>query len=310
DRAAEAARRLPARRVPAGEGRDRHDRRPPAAARQAPRHPLPPAGAARRQRGVTLLSDVVRTSTQVSGTPSRLAKVRELADCLGRLEPDEIRVAIPYLSGEIRQGRLSLGYASLQAARTRAAIAATLTIRDVDQTFDELKAVKGKGTAARREKRLAQLFERATAEEQDFLARLIVGELRQGALEGVVLEAVAAAAELPAVEVRRAASVAGGIAQVAEAALTGGATALERFSIRLMQPVLPMLAQPAQDVEAALAALGTAILEWKLDGARVQVHKSGDEVRGFTRNLNEVTAAVPEIVAAARAVTARSLILD
>jgi DNA ligase-1 len=125
-----------------------------------------------------------------------------------------------------------------------------------------------------------------------------------------MLEAVAAAAELPAAEVRRAASVAGGIAQVAEAALTGGATALERFSIRLMQPVLPMLAQPAQDIEAALAALGTAILEWKLDGARVQVHKSGDEVRVFTRNLNEVTAAVPEIVAAARAVTARSLILD
>ena len=259
---------------------------------------------------MTLLSDVVRTSTQVSGTPSRLAKVRELADCLGRLEPDEIRVAIPYLSGEIRQGRLSLGYASLQAARTRAAIAATLTIRDVDQTFDELKAVKGKGAAARREKRLAQLFGRATAEEQDFLARLIVGELRQGALEGVMLEAVAAAAELPAAEVRRAASVAGGIAQVAEAALTGGATALERFSIRLMQPVLPMLAQPAQDIEAALAALGTAILEWKLDGARVQVHKSGDEVRVFTRNLNEVTAAVPEIVAAARAATAHSLILD
>ena len=181
---------------------------------------------------------------------------------------------------------------------------------EVDRAFDELKAIKGKGAAARREKRLARLFERATAEEQDFLARLIVGELRQGALGGVMLEAVAAAAELPAAEVRRAASVAGGIAQVAEAALTGGATALERFSIRLMQPVLPMLAQPAQDVEAALAALGTAILEWKLDGARVQVHKSGDEVRVFTRNLNEVTAAVPEIVAAARAVTARSLILD
>jgi len=242
---------------------------------------------------VTLLSDVVRTSTQVSGTPGRLAKLRELADCLGRLEPGEIRVAIPYLSGEIRQGKLSLGHASLQSARAAPAPAPTLTVPEVDRAFDELKAIKGKGAAARREKRLAQLFERATAEEQDFLARLIVGELRQGALEGVVLEAVAAAAELPAAEVRRAASVAGGIAQVAEAALTGGATALERFSIRLMQPVLPMLAQPAQDVEAALAALGTAILEWKLDGARVQVHKSGDEVRVFTRNLNEVTAADP-----------------
>src|SRR5712691_2327857 len=308
DRAAEAARGLPARRVPAGEGRDRHDRRPPAAARQAPRHPLPPARAARRQRGVTPLSDVVRTSTQVAGTPSRLAKVRELADCLGRLQPDEIRIAIPYLSGEIRQGKLSLGYASLQSAR--AGPAPTLTLLEVDRAFDELKAIKGKGAAARREKRLAELFERATAEEQDFLVRLIVGELRQGALEGVMLEAVAAAAGLPAADVRRAATVAGGIAQVAEAALTGGATALERFSIRLMQPVLPMLAQPAQDTEAALAALGTAILEWKLDGARVQVHKSGDEVRVFTRNLNDVTAAVPEIVAAVREAPARSLILD
>jgi DNA ligase-1 len=259
---------------------------------------------------VTLLSDVVRTSTQVARTPSRLAKVRELADCLGRLEPDEIRIAIPYLSGEIRQGKLSLGYASLQSARAASATAPALALFEVDRAFDELKAIKGKGSAARREKRLAQLFERATAEEQDFLVRLLVGELRQGALEGVMLEAVAAAAELPAAEVRRAATVAGGIAQVAEAALTGGATALERFSIRLMQPVLPMLAQPARDMEAALAALGTAILEWKLDGARVQVHKSGDEVRVFTRNLNDVTAAVPEIVAAAREVPVRSLILD
>jgi DNA ligase-1 len=259
---------------------------------------------------VTLLSDVVRTSTRVSGTPSRLAKVRELADCLGRLEPGEIGVAIAYLSGEIRQGKLSLRYASFESARAASAPAPTLALLEVDRAFDELKAIKGEGAAARREKRLAQLFERATAEEQDFLARLIVGELRQGALEGVMLEAVAAAAELPAAEVRRAASVAGGIAQVAEAALTGGGTALERFSIRLMRPVLPMLAQAAQDMEAALAALGTAILEWKLDGARVQVHKSGDEVRVFTRNLNDVTAAVPEIVAAVRELPVRSLILD
>jgi len=259
---------------------------------------------------VTLLSDVVRTSTQVSGTPGRLAKVRELADCLGRLEPDEIRIAIPYLSGEIRQGKLSLGYASLQSGRAAPASAPSVTLLEVDRAFDELRAIKGKGAAARREKRLAELFERSTAQEQDFLARLLVGELRQGALEGVMVEALAAAAGLPAAQVRRAATFAGGIAQVAEAALTGGATALERFSIRLMQPVLPMLAQPAQDMEAALAALGTAILEWKLDGARVQVHKSGGEVRVFTRNLNDVTAAVPEVVAAVRGFPVRSLILD
>ena len=131
---------------------------------------------------MTLLSDVVRTSTQVAGTPSRLAKVRELADCLGRLEPDEIRIAIPYLSGEIRQGKLSLGYASLQSARAARAPAPTLALLEVDRAFEELKSIKGKGAAARRERRLARLFGRATAEEQDFLARLIVGErLARGA---------------------------------------------------------------------------------------------------------------------------------
>jgi DNA ligase-1 len=180
----------------------------------------------------------------------------------------------------------------------------------VDAAFAELKSTKGKGSAASRSNLLRSLFGKATAEEQDFLLRLIVGELRQGALEGVMLDAVAAAAGLPAAEVRRAATFAGGIAPVAKAALAGGTGALEQFSIRLMQPVLPMLAQPAEDVASALAELGTAILEWKLDGARVQVHKSGDEVRVYTRNLNDVTAAVPEIVSAVRDVKGDALILD
>jgi DNA ligase-1 len=183
-------------------------------------------------------------------------------------------------------------------------------LREVDAAFAALKAIKGKGAAAGRAAILKALFEKATAEEQDFLVRLILGELRQGALEGVMLEAVAAAAGLPAADVRRAATFAGGAAPVARAALAGGAAALAQFSIRLMQPVLPMLAQPAQDVKAAMAQLGTAILEWKLDGARVQAHKSGDAIRVFTRNLNEVTAAVPEVVAALRGAKAQSLILD
>jgi DNA ligase-1 len=185
-----------------------------------------------------------------------------------------------------------------------------VTLQEVDAVFDELKAIKGKGSAGRRQAVLKALFERTTAAEQDFLLRLIVGELRQGALEGVMIEAVAAAAGIPAANVRRAANFAGGIAPVARAALTEGAPGLEKFSIQLMRPVLPMLAQPAADVETALASLGQARLEWKLDGARVQVHKSGDEVRVFTRSLNEVTAAVPEVVAVVRAARARSLILD
>jgi DNA ligase 1 len=256
---------------------------------------------------VTLLADVVRASSEVARTSSRLAKIQALAACMKRLEPDEVEVAIPFLSGEVRQGKLTIGYALLRSARPSAA-SPSLTLAEVDAAFEGLKAVKGKGAAQRREALLTSLFGKATAEEQDFLTRLIIGELRQGALEGIMLDAVAAASGLKPAEVRRAATFAGGAAQVARAALAG--ESLERFSIRLMQPVLPMLAQPAEDVATAMAALGTALLEWKLDGARVQVHKAGDQVKVYTRSLNEVTAAVPEVVEAVRGASAQSLILD
>ena len=259
---------------------------------------------------MTLLAEVVRASAAVAATSSRLAKIRLIAECLRALDPDEVEIAIPYLSGDIRQGKLALGYATLQSAMGNPAPAPALTLSDVDSAFQHLKNIKGKGAAISRQQSLKALFEKATAEEQDFLLRLIVGELRQGALEGVMLEAVAAAAGLPPAEVRRAATFAGGVAPIARAALSGGSKALEPFSICLMQPVLPMLAQPAEDVAAALGALETALFEWKLDGARVQVHKSGDEIRVFTRNLNEVTAAVPEVVTAVKSANAQSLILD
>jgi len=256
---------------------------------------------------VTPLADVVRTSAEVARTSSRLAKVAALAECMKRLDPEEVGIAIPYLSGDIRQGKLSVGFQMLRSARSAASVS-SLTLKQTDSAFSDLKAIKGKGAAARREALLQELFSKATKEEQDFLARLIIGELRQGALEGVMLDAVAAASGLKAAEVRRAATFAGGIAPVARAALAG--EPLARFSIQLMQPVLPMLAQPAEDVATALAELGTALLEWKLDGARVQVHKAGDEVKVYTRGLNEVTAAVPEVVEAVRAARADSLILD
>jgi DNA ligase-1 len=256
---------------------------------------------------VTLLAAVVRASAAVAATPSRLAKIKTIAECLRALAPDEIQIALPWLSGELRQGKLALGYASLRSAMGNPAFAASLTVTDVDGVFQGLKTIKGKGSAAARETALKNLFGKATAEEQDFLLRLLVGELRQGALEGVMLEAVAAAAGLPAADIRRAATHAGGIPQVAHAALNG--QGLGAFSIRLMQPVLPMLAQPAEDVAAALRDLGTALLEWKLDGARIQVHKSGSEVRVFTRNLNDVTGRVPEVVTALKDVPS-SLILD
>jgi DNA ligase-1 len=258
---------------------------------------------------VTLLAAVVRASTAVAATSSRLAKTKVIADCLRALAPEEVEIALPYLSGDVRQGKLTLGYSSLKSAMGSPAPIPSLSLTDVDRAFEDLKTVKGKGAAGERSSRLKELFSRASADEQDFLLRLIVGELRQGALEGVMLEAVAAAADLPAAEVRRAATFAGGIAPVARAALAGGRRALEQFSIRLMQPVLPMLAQPAEDVAAALADLGIALFEWKLDGARIQVHKSGDEVRVYTRNLNDVTTRVPEVVGALKNVSS-SLILD
>ena len=256
---------------------------------------------------MTLLAQVVRASAEVAATSSRLAKTRTIADFLRALEPGEVEIALPWLSGEIRQGRLTIGYAALKSAMGDPSAVSILSVADVDAAFERLKAVKGKGSAGQRSAQLKELFSKATAQEQDFLVRLVIGELRQGALEGVMLEAVAAAAGLPAAEVRRAATFAGGIAQVARAALHG--PGLGEFSIRLMQPVLPMLAQPAEDVRGALAQLGKALFEWKLDGARIQVHKAGAEVRVFTRNLNDVTARVPEVVSVLQQ-TSESLILD
>jgi DNA ligase-1 len=257
---------------------------------------------------VTLLADVVRTSAQVGATPSRLAKVAALAERLRSLQPDEIEIALPYLSGELRQGKLALGYRTLNPGN--AASTATLTLREVDSVFEQLKITKGRGSASQRAELLDALFGKATAEEQDFLVRLIVGELRQGALEGVMLEALAAASGVPAAVVRRAVMIGGGIAPAARAALAQGQPGLERFAIRPMRPILPMLAQPAASPEAAIATLGEAAFEWKLDGARVQVHKAGDEVRVFTRTLHDVTAAVPEVVEAARKAASAELILD
>src|SRR5262249_3673735 len=192
----------------------------------------PAQGNAGRQRRVTLLAEVVRASAQVAGTSSRLAKTALIADCLKRLEADEVEIALPWLSGDIRQGKLTLGYASLRSAMGDPAAEPMLTVTDVDAAFERLKGLKGKGSAGQRAEQLKNLFSKATAQEQDFLLRLIVGELRQGALEGVMLEALAVAAGLPSAEVRRAATFAGGIAQVARAALHGGG--LEKFSIRLM----------------------------------------------------------------------------
>jgi DNA ligase-1 len=230
---------------------------------------------------------------------------------LTRLAPEEIEIATAFLSGEIRQGRVGVGYAAVAAASDASPAAEpSLTLRDIDDELAALAKATGKGSAGERARRLRALFERSTRDEQDWIRRLIAGEIRQGALEGVLVEAVARAAGIEPARVRRAAMMAGDLGPVARAALTAGDRALDEFSVRLMQPVQPMLAESAESVEAALAELGDASLEYKLDGARLQIHKAGDEVRLFSRALRDVTHAAPEVVALVRALPARDLILD
>ena len=261
-----------------------------------------------------LLSDVVEASRAVGATPGRLEKVARLADLLRRAPPDEVAVVARWLAGELTQGRIGLGGAALRHAFDGPGAGGTaspaLTVREVDEAFGRIAAAKGSGSAAERRRLLAALLARATRDEADFLARLVVGELRQGALEGVLVEAVARASGASAADVRRAAMAAGALAPVAEAALSGGPAALARFALRVLEPVQPMLAETAADLGGALDALGEAALEWKLDGARVQAHRDGEEVRVFSRSLRDVTAAVPEVVEAVRALPLRSVVLD
>jgi ATP-dependent DNA ligase I len=258
-----------------------------------------------------LLAELLAASERVAGTRSRLAKIDALAQILRRLDAFEIALGVAYLSGDTRQGRIGIGYATLKDARAAApASAPRLTLAQIDEALTRLAHIKGEGSAAERAHLLAELFSRATAPEQDFLARLLLGELRQGALEGIMLDAIAKAAKVRPERVRSAAMRAGGLPAIAETALTEGEAGLARFALRVFQPVQPMLAQPAEDVADAIERLGTAAFEWKLDGARVQAHKSGSEIRVYTRSLNEVTSAVPEIVAALQESPARELIAD
>ena len=258
-----------------------------------------------------LLAELLAASERVAGTRSRLAKIDALAQCLRRLDATEIALGAAYLSGDTRQGRIGIGYATVKdALAATPASAPRLTLAQIDEALERLDQTKGEGSAAERARLLAELFVRATAPEQDFLARLLLGELRQGALEGIMLDAIARAAKLPAAQVRSAAMRAGGLPAIAEAALVEGESGLARFALEAFRPVQPMLAQPVEDVADAIVRLGPAAFEWKLDGARVQAHKSGGQIRVYTRSLNEVTSAVPEIVAALGDCAARELILD
>jgi DNA ligase-1 len=256
------------------------------------------------------LHDLVVTSSRVATTAARLGKVGLVADALRALAPDEIEPGVAFLTGSVRQRRLGLGHAAAAGARPAPATAPSLTLREVDDTFARIASIAGAGAARERQRLLGALFERATDDEQSFLRRLITGGLRQGALEGVLAEAIASASGTPAATVRRALMLTGDAGRVARAALVEGPAGLAAFGLELFRPLQPMLAETANDAADALAHLGRAAGEHKIDGARVQVHRDGDDVRVFTRRLNDVTPAVPEIVAAVRALPARRLVLD
>lgn len=256
-----------------------------------------------------LLKDLVTTSADVASTSKRLQKLKSLSELLQSAAIDELAILVSYLSGELRQRKPGIGYAAIRDAKP-AGVADTpqLTLHDVDSAFEQIAGVSGAGSTKERLRLLTDLFIRATSDEQDFLARLVFGELRQGANEGLMLDAVARAANIPVAEIRRAHMLSGNLGTVAQAALSGAP--LSAFGIELFRPLQPMLAQSAESVDGVLATLGTAAFEYKLDGARIQVHKKNNEVRIYSRRLNEVTAALPDIVDVVRDFNAHELVLD
>ncbi len=261
-----------------------------------------------------LFHQVVLTTATVSATASRLAKIDALATLLDGLEPGEIVPVIGMLTAHPRQGRIGVGWRGLAAHGGDHAAEATLTVLDVDAALDRVAAASGAGSAGVRTAELSALAQRATVSEWDLIARVIVGELRTGALEGVLLDAVARASGHAVIEVRRAAMLSGSLAETAVIAMTGPDGALAAVGLVVGRPVLPMLAGTAASAEDALASVsgagGVASVEFKLDGARVQVHRAGSAVHVFTRNLADITHRVPEIVEAALSLPVQSVILD
>lgn len=253
------------------------------------------------------LSELVETSSRIAATSRRTEKTGLLAGLLPRLAGDEVAIGVSYLCGEPPQGKIGIAYRSLHDAMGDAAATPSLELLDVDRRLAGISAVPARSAKLAL---LRDLMGAATQEERRFLAGLLTGELRQGALEGLMADAVAKATGIGLDQIRRAAMMAGGIVPAARAALERGAEGLEQFQVKLFRPIQPMLANTAEGPVEALAELGEAALEFKLDGARIQVHKSGEEVAVYSRGQNEVTAAVPEVVEIVRAMPARELILD
>jgi DNA ligase-1 len=259
---------------------------------------------------VTLLAEVVAASNEVGATGSRSRKVAILAELLRNLEPAEIPISVGFLSGVPRQGRIGVGYSTIYGVEHTAASEPSLTAGDLDRVITEIQSATGSGSAAKRRELLDELFRRATEPEGDFVRRLFTGELRQGALAGLMADAVAKAAGVPADTTRRALMLSGDLTRTAEIALTEGEPGLLGVGLQLFRPILPMLASTAESVGDAVASFERASVEWKLDGIRIQIHRRGDEVRIYTRNLNDITHALPGIVEAARSLPVTQVVLD
>ena len=256
------------------------------------------------------LAELVAVSGRVAATHSRRAKVTGLADLLSRLPGDEIEIAVGFLTGEPRQGKVGIGAASLWAVQVAPATTPGLDLAGVDRAIGSIPGITGRGSKARRLMVLEDLLGRATGDEQDFIRRLLIGELRQGALQGLMMDAVSAASGIDAALVRRATMLDGDLGAIARLALTDGEGALTAVRLRPLRPVRPMLASTSGSVEEAMASAGHASVEWKLDGARIQAHRLGDDVALFTRSLNEVTDRMPEISRALLGLPVSAIVLD
>lgn len=259
---------------------------------------------------MTALIRVVDTAAAVSATTKRNEKKAVLAALLRELDDDEIEVVVGFLVGEVRQGRIGIGWATIRDLEVTAAVAPSIDVLEVDAAMSELQRTTGGGSQAARNEQLRELFGRATEAEVDFLARLFVGEMRTGALAGVMTDAVAVASGVKLAAVRRAAMLAGDLGDVARVALSEGPEAVAAIGLEPLRPVQPMLASTSESVAAAIDDVGEASVEWKLDGARIQVHRAGDDVRIYTRNLNDVTDRLPEIVDIVHGFDAASFVLD
>ena len=259
---------------------------------------------------MTLLADVVAASNDVAATSSRSQKIAILAGLLRRLDPDEVGVVVGALSGVPRQGRVGVGYAAVHGVGSSHAGEPALTVDDLDRAITEVQQATGSGSAARRRQILAELLGRATEPEAAFVRALLTGELRQGALAGLMVDAIARASGVAAELTRRALMLSGDITRTAEIAMAEGEDGLRAVGFELFRPILPMLASTAETVADAVAGFASASVEWKLDGVRIQIHRRADEVRIYTRNLNEITDVLPGIVAAVRRLPVERAVFD